>query len=284
MPVTPSPLRYPGGKTAITSMVTKILIENNLQSLHYVEPYAGGGGLALSLLFNDTVSQIHLNDLDISIWSVWFCILHHTDDFIKLIETTDITINEWHMQREIQNRKDKVDILTLGFSTFFLNRTNRSGIIQKAGVIGGLEQKSKYKLDCRFNKKSLISKIKKIASYRDKIHLYNLDAIDFLQTTESDLSNKFYYIDPPYFNKGQSLYTNFYNHDDHSVIAQTVKTLKNQWILTYDNTPEIKELYSDFPHYNFDLNYSAAKKRKGTELLITCPSLKIPKSLDLSKI
>src|SRR5699024_3052034 len=135
------------------------------------------------------------------------------------------------------NRKREVDTLTLGFSTFFLNRTNRSGIIQKAGVIGGLEQKSKYKLDCRFNKKSLVSKIKKIASYKSKIHLYNLDAIEFMKTTESDLNNKFYCIDPPYFNKGQSLYTNFYNHDDHSIIAQTVKALKSKWILTYDNTP-----------------------------------------------
>ncbi|MEZ2692474.1 DNA adenine methylase [Psychrobacter faecalis] len=284
MPVTPSPLRYPGGKTAITPMVTEILIENNLHSLHYVEPYAGGGGLALSLLFDNRVSQIHLNDLDISIWSVWHSLLHHTDDFIKLIETTDITIEEWHIQREIQNRKREVDTLTLGFSTFFLNRTNRSGIIQKAGVIGGLEQKSKYKLDCRFNKKSLVSKIKKIASYKSKIHLYNLDAIEFMKTTESDLNNKFYCIDPPYFNKGQSLYTNFYNHDDHSIIAQTVKALKSKWILTYDNTPEIKELYSDLPQYNFYLNYTAAKKRKGTELLITCPNLDVSKSSKLLKV
>ncbi|MEW2639883.1 DNA adenine methylase, partial [Vibrio cholerae] len=79
MPVTPSPLRYPGGKTAITPMVSDIIGANNLRSAHYVEPYAGGAGLALSLLFNKVVPHIHLNDLDLSIWAFWYSILNHTE-------------------------------------------------------------------------------------------------------------------------------------------------------------------------------------------------------------
>ncbi|MFG4620631.1 DNA adenine methylase, partial [Acinetobacter baumannii] len=230
----------------------------NLNNYNYIEPYAGGAGLALSLLFHRYVSNIHLNDIDISIWSFWYSILFKTDDFIELIKSTEITIDEWHQQKYIQNIKNEVDTLTLGFSTFFLNRTNRSGIIQKAGVIGGLEQKSKYPLDCRFNKKSLISKIEKISQYREFIHLYNMDAVNFIEEIEKKIEERFFCIDPPYFKKGQSLYTNFYTPNDHEKLSKVIKKIEGQWILTYDNIIEIKNLYSNLPQYNFDLNYTAA--------------------------
>ncbi|MDC5255922.1 DNA adenine methylase, partial [Acinetobacter baumannii] len=222
--------------------------------------------------------------IDISIWSFWYSILFKTDDFIELIKSTEITIDEWHQQKYIQNIKNEVDTLTLGFSTFFLNRTNRSGIIQKAGVIGGLEQKSKYPLDCRFNKKSLISKIEKISQYREFIHLYNMDAVNFIEEIEKKIEERFFCIDPPYFKKGQSLYTNFYTPNDHEKLSKVIKKIEGQWILTYDNIIEIKNLYSNLPQYNFDLNYTAAEKRKGTELLITCPNFIVSDSLNLSKI
>lgn len=283
MAITPSPLRYPGGKTAIAPMVATLIEANSLNSFHYVEPYAGGAGLALSLLFKNFVSHIHLNDLDLSIWAFWHSILFKTDDFIKLINATEITMDQWHKQKYIQTIKNDVDTLTLGFSTFFLNRTNRSGIIQKAGVIGGLEQKSKYSLDCRFNKKKLISKIEKIAQHKESIHLYNMDAIDFIYEIEENIENRLFCIDPPYFKKGQSLYTNFYTADDHKWLSEVIKNTKGKWILTYDNAQEIKDLYSELPQYNFDLNYTAAEKRKGTELLITSPNFIIPDSLNLLK-
>jgi len=284
MPVTPSPLRYPGGKTAITSMVTNIIRANNLKTAHYVEPYAGGAGLALSLLFKNVVPHIHLNDLDISVWSFWHSIINNTDDFIDLIECTDVTIEEWHVQKEIQERKKEVDCLTLGFSTFFLNRTNRSGIIQKAGVIGGLAQQSQYPLNCRFNKESLIKKIRKIAVNGDRIHVYNMDAIEFIHRIEASVERSFYCIDPPYFVKGQSLYTNFYEPSDHSELAEVIQKISGKWMLTYDNADPIKKLYCDNRQFTFSLNYSAADKRKGTELLVVSPTLRIPKMLNVERV
>lgn len=281
MPVTPSPLRYPGGKTAITPMVTNIIQANNLRTAHYIEPYAGGAGLALSLLLKKTVPHIHLNDLDISIWSFWNSILYDTESFIELIKSTEITIDEWHVQKEIQDRKKDADTLALGFSTFFLNRTNRSGIIQKAGVIGGMEQKSKYILSCRFNKENLIAKIRKIAFLSDKINIYNMDAIDFINKVEGDLERGFYCIDPPYFAKGQSLYTNFYEPEDHQKLADTVTKIKSKWMLTYDYNEEIKLLYKNNRKFSFSLNYSAAEKKKGTELLVVSPNLRVPKILNI---
>lgn len=282
MYVAPSPLRYPGGKAAIFDMVSKIIIDNNLEDGDYAEPYAGGAGLALSLLFNDHVSTIHLNDLDRSIWCFWDAILNNTDAFIKKIRSTDITIDEWAIQREIQQNKDKYSDFDLAFSSFFLNRTNRSGIILKAGVIGGLKQDGKYKLNCRFNKEGLIERITRISEYKHRIKLYNLDAIDFINKLDDSLPSKsLFCIDPPYYVKGSTLYTNFYQPEDHQNLANLIMKLNHPWILTYDDAREIQELYPTHPQYKFSLNYSAAEKRKGTELLITSKDIKICPTLEL---
>lgn len=282
MPVTTTPLRYPGGKSSILPMVSQIIYENNLNLCNYVEPYAGGCGLALSLMFKGVVHELHLNDLDRSIFSFWNQILHNTNAFIEKIERTPVTLEEWHKQRKIQERKDSASELSLGFSTFFLNRTNRSGVIQKAGVIGGLKQNGNYKLDCRFNKDGLIEKIRRIEKYKHRIRFYNMDALDFIEFTDRELpKNTFYCIDPPYFNKGSTLYTNFYNPEDHKHIANRLRILKKNWILTYDNAPEIQGLYKSQPQYKFNLNYSAQDKKVGTELLITHKSILLPDRLNV---
>lgn len=278
----PSPLRYPGGKAAIFNMVSKIIIDNNLEDGDYAEPYAGGAGLALSLLFNDHVSNIHLNDLDRSIWCFWDAILNNTSNFIEKIRSTEVTMDEWKLQRHIQQNKDDFNNFELAFSSFFLNRTNRSGIILKAGVIGGLKQDGKYKLDCRFNKEGLIERITRISEYKHRIKLYNLDAIEFISKADEILPKKsIFCIDPPYYMKGSTLYTNFYKPDDHQKIASLIMGLKHPWLLTYDDAIEIQCLYPKHPQYKFNLNYSAAKKRKGTELLITSKKIKICPTLEL---
>jgi DNA adenine methylase len=278
----PSPLRYPGGKAAIFDMVSKIIIDNNLEDGDYAEPYAGGAGLALSLLYNDHVSNIHLNDLDRSIWCFWDAILNNTEQFIEKIRTTEITMDEWKWQRHIQQNKNDFNNFDLAFSSFFLNRTNRSGIILKAGVIGGLKQDGKYKLDCRFNKEGLIDRITRVSEYKHRIKLYNLDAIDFIKKSDDILPAKsIFCIDPPYYMKGSTLYTNFYNPEDHQQLATLIMGLDHPWILTYDDAKEIQDLYPAHPQYKFNLNYSAAKKRKGTELLITSKDIGICPTLEL---
>lgn len=281
MPSTPSPLRYPGGKYAIHPMVTELIKFNRLDGGHYAEPYAGGCGLALGLLFKGVVSEIHLNDLDRSIWSFWDSVLNDSDRFIQKIEETPVTMEEWECQREIY-ASSCADDFERAFSAFFLNRTSRSGVIGKAGVIGGLAQDGKYKIDCRFNKSGLISKIRKIEGYKGRIHLYNLDAVDFIRSADSDLPQKsFFCIDPPYYNKGATLYTNFYGAEDHKFLAEVILNMKRPWILTYDDAPEIQDLYSLRRQFKFSLTYSAAEKRKGTELLTIAPQLEIPQGLNI---
>ncbi|UYZ82881.1 DNA adenine methylase [Entomomonas sp. E2T0] len=285
MPVTDSPLRYPGGKSSIMEMVNAILYHNNLNNGYYIEPYAGGAGLALSLLFEGHVNEVFLNDLDRSIWAFWYSILNDTENFINRIQSVEVTMDEWYRQKEIQQSKAKVDSLVLGFSSFFLNRTNRSGIL-KGGPIGGYQQESEYKIDCRFNKTNLIKRILKVAQYREKIHIYNLDAIDFVQTIEKDIANKqgLFCIDPPYYKKGKLLYENFYTLKEHQYLAKFLMDFDYPWILTSDNEQDIKNLYSCNKRYNFYLGYTAAEKRKGTELLVVSDNISLPMCLRKNKI
>lgn len=281
MPSTHTPLRYPGGKSSITKMISEIISANSLKKGHYAEPYAGGCGLALSLLFKGYVHELHLNDLDKGIWAFWHCVLNDTQNFIDKMYETDVTIDEWHNQRAIHTSGDVSDI-DLGFSTFFLNRTNRSGIILKSGVIGGLKQDGPYKLDCRFNKDNLAKKIQRIAKYKHRINFYNLDAIEFIERLDKETpDNSLFCIDPPYYDKGSTLYTNFYKHEDHVQISETISKMDSRWILTYDNSPNIHGLYNCYRQYLFDLNYSAAKKRVGTELLVVSDGLSLPESLNV---
>jgi DNA adenine methylase len=272
-----SPLRYPGGKSCLYDLVGHILRLNKLERAHYAEPYAGGAGLALSLLFNGHVSEIHLNDVDRSIWSFWHSILFATDDFSSLVAETPVTLDTWHAQRAVYLNPDDFDDLALGFATFFLNRTNRSGIIKGGGVIGGIDQTGNYKIDCRFNRDDLIKRIRRIAKYRSRIHLHRRDALEFIDLADAQLpSRSFFCIDPPYFNKGSSLYTSYYVPDDHLAVSQSVLGLGRPWVLTYDNTPEISHLYKARRQFGFDVNYSVQTKRVGTELLVASKGLKLP--------
>lgn len=275
-----SPLRYPGGKSCLYDLTTHILRLNKLERGHYAEPYAGGAGLALTLLFEGHVSDIHLNDVDRTIWAFWDSVLHRTEDLISLVETTTIDISEWHRQREIYLNEQDFDDLTVGFATFFLNRTNRSGIVKGAGVIGGLDQQGNYKIDCRYNRDDLARRIRRISKYGSRIHLSRMDAIDFMDQNDRALpARSFFCIDPPYFNKGSSLYTSFYNPEDHSAVAHAVMGLERPWILTYDNAPEIAQLYKARRQFGFDVNYSVQTKRIGTELLVASKGLKIPREV-----
>jgi DNA adenine methylase len=280
-----SPLRYPGGKNRLSKFIAKICIDNNISS-HYVEPYAGGASVALYLLLEGKVKNITINDFDRSIYAFWHSVLRNTKKLCDLIENTEISIENWQKAKNIQKNKSKENLLNLGFSTFFLNRANISGIIN-AGVIGGQRQNGKYKINCRFNKKELIKKIKLIAKHKKQIKICNLDALKLIKKIqkESNNSQTIFYFDPPYYLKGYSLYMNHYKDNQHKEVADNIKNIKNiNWIISYDNTPEIEKIYSWVPSKfikKYSLNHSAYKSRKGKEILFFSSSLK---KLDLTNI
>lgn len=273
-----SPLRYPGGKGKIANFIKLVFEKNLLLDGCYVEPYAGGASVALSLLFEEYAAKIIINDFDRAIFAFWHSVLNETENFCNLINDTKVNIKTWQQQKEIQKYKETSNLLELGFSTFFLNRTNRSGII-KAGVIGGKDQSGNYKIDARFNKVDLIHRIQRIAKYKDRILLYNLDAIELIKTISKTLPNKtLIYFDPPYYVKGKDLYVNHYKHEDHVLVSQMINDIsKHKWIVSYDNAPEINEMYKKNKKFEYALNYSAVNATTGTEVMIYHKDLFIPK-------
>lgn len=273
-----TPLRYPGGKGKLSYYVKSIIESNSLLDGHYVEPFAGGAGVALELMFHEYVSQIHINDLDPAIFSFWSACIDHTEELCRLITDTPVTIDVWEKQRDIlRASSENIEKVELAFATFFLNRTNRSGIL-KAGAIGGRAQAGKWKLDARFNKKDLINRIEMIANYKNRINVYNLDTAHLLKTLPQKLpTNTLIYLDPPYYVKGQGLYRNYYDHKDHLDIKNILDTITTiPWIVSYDNAEAISSMYSGYRTQVFDLQYSAQIKRMASEVMIFSDSITIP--------
>jgi DNA adenine methylase len=279
-----SPLRYPGGKGKVADYFKQIFKENYLCDGIYIEPYAGGASVALSLLFNEYASKIIINDIDRSIFSFWNSVLYETDKLCRLIHDTPVTVAIWETQKQIQKEKPRHGLLEVGFSTFFLNRTNRSGILN-AGIIGGRQQSSEWRIDARYNKKDLINRIERIAQYRDRIELYNFDAVELVKSLRKTLPKKsLFYFDPPYYVKGKDLYLNYYKNNDHMNISYEISKVSNQkWIVTYDDVSQIRNLYSDYRNKTFKLFYSAGSTNKeGQEIMIFSDNLYISKHPILS--
>lgn len=273
-----SPLRYPGGKNKLSAFIAKICIDNNING-HYVEPYSGGASVALFLLIEGFVKKITINDKDRSIYAFWHSVLNNTNELCEKIEKAEITISEWKKQRGIQSNKRNVDLLTLGFSTFYLNRTNRSGIIN-AGVMGGIEQNGNYLMDCRFNKTDLIDRIRTIAKHKKNIRLYKKDAIKLIDKIqqEANKENVIFYFDPPYYLKASTLYMNHYKVNNHQKVSDKIKSIENiKWIVSYDNVPEIQELYSECSKKEFSFKHTAYEIREGKEILFFSKNLEQPK-------
>lgn len=271
-----SPLRYPGGKRKLANFFKLIYHYNDLLDGDYVELFAGGASVALALLYEEYVHQIHINDLDRSVYAFWHSILNFPDRFVQLVYDTPVSIDEWHFQKNVQSDRD-VSLIELGFSTFFLNRTNRSGIIS-GGVIGGKEQAGNWKLDARFSKADLVMRINKIARYKDRIQLYNLDASSVIRDLLPKLKlRSLVYLDPPYYVKGgQLLYSSYYKPGDHAEVAELVSTINQKWIVSYDNVPEIQDLYSHYRSIDYSIHYSAQDRYQGAEIMFFSPDLVVP--------
>lgn len=270
-----SPLRYPGGKLKVVDYVKRLFEVNDLCDGTYIEPYAGGASVALSLLFSEYVGKIRINDIDRSIYAFWYSVLNETDALCRLITDTPVNMDVWYEQREVQARKQEVDLLELGFSTFYLNRTNRSGILS-GGVIGGKNQDGNFKIDARFNKDDLIDRIESIAEYADRIDLTSMDAVALIKSIRRPSEKSLCYLDPPYYVKGRDLYLNYYNDDDHRAIAKVIKAYRGKWIISYDAVPFIKDMYKNYRQNEFYLNYSAGNPARGKEIMVYSDGLIVP--------
>ncbi len=276
-----SPLRYPGGKNCIFPFMASLLQENGLNGCAYAEPFAGGAGLALHLLLEGIVSEIYLNDLDHSIYSFWNAVINDTDRLCSWIENVSVDMESWKRAKEVYKNMKAADSFDLAVATFFLNRTNISGIIT-GGPIGGPSQTGKYRIEARFNKRDLIQRIKRISAYKESIHLSELDGMDFLKMLHQKQHQIFIYIDPPYVKKGADLYMNFFDTEQHSTLRDQILRLGKHWIVSYDNADLIRSLYHEQRKYIYSLS-QCTSNRVGDELLIFGPNLTLDNAIQKLK-
>jgi Site-specific DNA methylase len=265
-----SPLRYPGGKSKIYDKVKNLIISNGYSNRIYVEPFAGGFGIGIGLLREGVVPFVILNDFDTHIYHFWDAVLNETDNLLRLINDTPITMEE--RERQKQNYRDiNADPLTDGFATLFLNRVNYSGVI-KGGPLGGIDQSGSYKVDCRFNKEDISRKIVDIAQMKKVIKLYNQDAGHLIKMSLKKMKKSmFLNIDPPYVIKGSQLYTNYFTERDHRILQQIIANhlhAEYPWVITYDDSPLIRELYNQFHMREYPISHNAGGTILGRELVI----------------
>ncbi|MCF7817471.1 MAG: DNA adenine methylase [Kiritimatiellales bacterium] len=275
-----SPLRYPGGKASLAGYLGQIIKLNKLIGCRYFEPYAGGAGAALTLLIENSVSELCLNDADPRIYAFWYAALYDTERFIDKVLQANVSIDEWKYQSEICKNPKSHSRFDVGFSAFFMNRCNRSGILTGSGPIGGHSQLGEWKIDARYNKEVLAARIARIGELREHIFISNLDALEFLvQKLPRGNSRKkvFAYLDPPYFNKGKRLYLNHYLLSDHARLSMYIQRQKTlNWVMSYDATDEIMHLYRESTLSKIPIRYSLQSHREKTELLITPAHVTLP--------
>jgi len=273
---TSSPLRYPGGKSALAGLLAAVRRLNGLGSLALAEPFAGGAGASLTLLYAEEVPEIQINDADAAIGDFWWALIHRPNAFGRLIEETPLTIREWRRQRDLYRSRRASSRLRRGFAAFYLNRCNRSGIIMNGGPIGGVRQVGRWKLDARFNRSDLLQRCGKIAEYRDRIKVSGDDGLRVLAA--ADTSRTMFFVDPPYYAKGQTVYMNYLDHEYHVALAETLRRMRNvAWIVTYDDCPEVRSMYRGWTKIKpFVLKYTAAGRRTGSEVMIAPKWMRLP--------
>lgn len=280
VPSTPSPLRYPGGKSKLYNYVRNIIQINGLIGETYIEPFAGGAGLALKLLLNNDVKRIIINDFDPAIYAFWYCVLYQTEQLCNFVLNVPLTLDEWDIQHDIYINQTAHSQIEIAQAVLFLNRTNVSGVIT-GGMIGGRNQTGKYKINARFNREKIAQKIKTIAAVSDRIQLYNLDAVDFLDTVLPHYYKVFINFDPPYVEKGGQLYKNYFTEDDHKNLRNHISKCRRKWIVTYDVCDLVSDLYSKFNSSFLDIYYSANGAKKAKEYIFFSKRLVIPEDIKL---
>lgn len=264
----------------MVGLLRQIIRLNALGHRAIAEPFAGGAGASLSLLYREETPEIFINDADPAIHDFWWTLTNRPEPFLSLLSRTRVSMAEWHRQRDTYRTSGRLSRLRRGFSAFYLNRCNRSGIITNGGPIGGVKQAGKWKLGARYNKADLRKRCERIAEYRDRIHVSDEDGVEFIR--QQDPGSTFFFIDPPYFVKGPSLYLNALDHDYHRGLAGQLKSMADSaWVLTYDDCPEVRYMYNSWATIRpFSLRYTASTRSSGSEVMIVPNWMRLPSHQD----
>ncbi len=264
-----SPLRYPGGKSDFLAIAREIFVAGGFTGRPVVEPYAGSAAVSLGLLDFGLTPHVTLLERDPLLYCFWQSIFTRPEDLIVRFQDLPITLETWQQFQpllKVQSPGD-CDLIEGGVAALFLNRANFSGILN-AGPIGGKGQQSEYKIDCRTNKDDIISRILALSMLADKVDVIFGDAVELI----GEMKNRaefFFYLDPPYYNKGELLYRHFYKLKQHKALAKSLAEAKFKWLLSYDVHHVVEFLYEDFHIKRQAFRYSARSPKNHDELLIS---------------
>lgn len=269
--------RYPGGKNKLLEHIHAKLGLYNLKDYEYREPFFGGGSVGLSVLqLKNAPRKIWLNDKDIGIACLWTAIINFSDELKERILDFSPSVEAFYSIKDSLLKLDQLpetkdQIVDIALKKIAIHQISYSGLgVKSGGPLGGQDQKSQYKIDCRWSPQYLCKKIDKINKlFKD---VWVRDAVcmsqDFQSVIENDDSVSFIYLDPPYYEKGNELYQHGFSSKDHERLADTLKQTQHKWLLSYDDCNEIRELYS-WAHIEVCIvKYSINGAREKKELLI----------------
>ena len=278
-----NPLRYPGSKASFASSVGAFVTACGYTGFEIVEPFAGSASVSIDLVSSGVCSKAILIERDPLLYAFWSAVFFDTRRLCNRINKLSIDLGTWHDLRPLLaiNSPDEYELIDLAVAGLFFNRTNFSGVLH-AGPIGGQQQKSVYKVNCRFNKDDLIARIRAIAKLQNRVEVIFSDALGFLETQKEAVNqNRFYYVDPPYFVQGEKLYRYSFELSQHKQLAKVLSELKAPWLLSYDRHPVIEMLYERYASSGFKFKYSSKIRKVEREFLVT--NIKLPKTLSMEK-
>ena len=254
-----SPLRYPGGKRKLAPMLAHLLLLAGRKPKLFIEPFAGGAAVSIALLEQGLIEAIALADRDPLIAGFWSVVFSpQASKLADRIYDTAISVKEWDRQR----KSDPTDPVEIAFKCLYLNRTSFSGsLMDRTGPIGGARQKGAYKIDCRFNRSVLAERVlelSRLSSHVAFVRCQGYRATFAQMRRRADGSSALWYLDPPFFNKAKRLYRYSFEPQEHEDLADQLDTLPGEWVLSYDDVPQARQMYQAHPGFAVvNLQYTA---------------------------
>ena len=258
-------IKYPGGKSRMVKPILERLPESNT----FVDAFVGGGSVSIAYAKKYPNSIIYMNDLDKFTYSMWKVVVSGSD---KDVENLSVfisqvpTIELFKKNRELMSSEDTVIRAYLGI---FFHKCTFSGMFD-GNPIGGFKQESKWKVGCHYNSENIIRKMLAVRKLlRGRTIVTNNDFRDL--KIDADL----YYFDPPYVVVGEKLYSVGFDEKDHIDLSNIIKQIGGGWVLSYNDHPLVRDIYSDCKIESLDhtmtmSSFCGEKKcRVKTELLIS---------------
>lgn len=256
-----SPFRYPGGKTWLIPQIRRWLLSLSHQPAMFIEPFAGGGIVGLTVAFEEMAKEVLLVERDPDVAAVWRAILNGSNNKLAdRICSFDLTVEN---VRYVLNSKQRT-VFDRAFATILRNRVQHGGILAPGAALMRKGENGKG-IRSRWYPETLAKRIRNIRKIRDRLSFIQGNAFDIIKEFQNEKEAVFF-IDPPYTVAGKRLYKYF--QIDHEKLFEMMSFVVGDFLLTYDDTDEVREWASK---YGYQVNSIAMKNRqnsKKTELLI----------------